>query len=255
MTATALPAPWGPLPDAPRWNASVGPFELWVDRGEGEFDVRHRQGLDPLADALGAASASDPPDDAALLRFVTRDPLVSLTPALGDRSVVVRPEHPLSILPGQHADLVITTPLWVQLSVGGTVILDVPTFRPSDTWFGPTSTEGQLAYASRTRARLRAHAQPTVRGRASTHLRVTNGGTAPLPLTRVNLPVQRLPVWLDDAGFAWTAAVSLTSAGDTASVVVKDGPDLGDASVTRVAEPRTPEGGRSFARALSTLLG
>lgn len=252
---TTHPAPWGDVPDTPMWTTHVGPFELWVRRGDGEFDLHHRQGQDPLADLFGPASTPEPPEDATLLRFVTRARTLTLRPALGDRSVVVRPEHPLSILPGEHADLVVTSPLWVQLAVDGVLILDVPTYRPSDTWFGPSPREGQIAYASRTRARLRAHAQPIVRGRAGTHLRVSNGGDAPLPLTRVNLPVPRLPLWVDEQGLAWTAAVHLTSQGETAAVVVQDDPALDAGRVTRVADPRTPEGGRSFARALSSLLG
>ena len=50
----------------------------------------------------------------------------------------------------------VSTPLWVRVDVHDPpqFLQEIPVIRPSDTWFGPSTREGELGYAGRTHGRL-----------------------------------------------------------------------------------------------------
>ncbi|MFB6099522.1 MAG: hypothetical protein ABEK84_10515, partial [Salinibacter sp.] len=95
-----------------RWE--VGPSTLWLYRTAREWRILHRPSsdpvaADPLADRSGAtvplseadveAVLDDAGDDLQIGRhsFRRTEPRVALQPALSDRPVVSRPEHPLFV--------------------------------------------------------------------------------------------------------------------------------------------------------------
>lgn len=80
-------------------------------------------------------------------------PILHLSPAYPDRALVVRPEMPYSVLPGERVRFFVGVSVWVRLVGKDNVTLfQFPIQTLSNTWFG-APTDGELAYAMRTRAK------------------------------------------------------------------------------------------------------
>lgn len=213
------PSPWwGRSPVALREAArfEIGPLRLLAERRPWEWRLwtwRTGDPFDPAqAHAVGPAGA-EAPDEAELRRLTfaeTADPLV-LAPALADRPVIATPEDPLSVLPGETAVAYLSTPLWCQISVGdpGRLVLDVATWRPQDTWFGPSTREGEFGYASRTNLKVDPRRIERHVARAVTPLRLVNGGADVLEVRRLRVPVPQLPLLRAADGQLWTPTVTL----------------------------------------------
>lgn len=233
-----------------RWR--LGPLDLWISRtaldwrygavrtGEGDEDLVDVRV--PMADAEGTTL----PDELGRFGYSQTESTIELAPALANRPVVVRPAVPFFVPPGQKIELFVSTPLWIKLRVGKAELAEIPTTRPSDTWFG-TNTRGELAYAGKTRVRrqfnnvlLRSH-------RAVSCLTVRNHAEDVLALERLSLPVPQLSLFVSETGTLWTEHVGLKSEADGEFAEVslgKGAPNLAGAS-RQVAEPRAPQG-RSF---------
>ncbi|MFO0750516.1 MAG: hypothetical protein U1F43_33335 [Myxococcota bacterium] len=180
-----------------------------------------------------------------------------LRPRLADRTMVVRPADPLYLLPGATVDVFVSTVLWIvlELAPGGVVLIDRPAHRPSDTWFGPTTQQGELAYASRTSARLDPRELPRRAHRATTRIRLTNTGKAARSLARVMLPAPELELWQLPSGMLWTQTVELSLGdGDETPLRFKPGPPASDDIARAPAGAAHAVGGPPPAGAGPTLL-
>ena len=252
---------WGSVPreGASSWSGRMGPLRLWLTSAEGEHTLAWSQNADPLMEGRSDGGGGEPDDSWERARVVTRQPTLVLAPALADRPVVVRPELPLHLAPGDEATLLVSTPVWIQVTAGDPLhpLLEVPTFRPSDTWFGPSPRVGELCYASRTRARLEANASTSTFARAQTLLTVGNRAHDVLLIERINLPVPRLALFEAADGVLWSESLSVVrSDGEGfAEVTIRRGPPERLASARPIAEPRNPDSRNVFARAVSSLLG
>ena len=252
---------WGSVPrgTASSWSGALGPLQLWLASGDGEHTLAWRQGADPLEGGRTDGGSGEPDEDCERARFVTEQPRLVLTPALADRPVVVRPELPLHLAPGEAATLLVSTSVWVQVVVGdpAQLLMELPSYRPSDTWFGPSPRVGELCYASRTRARLEAKASTATFARARSALTIENRGGEVLLVERISLPVPRLALYEASDGMLWTEALSVVrdEAAAVAEVTIRRGPPTQQPSARRVAEPRNPDSRNVFARAVSSLLG
>lgn len=240
-----------------RWH--VGPSTIWLYRSSHDWRVVHHPSTDPVtADPMARRSdVTMPLDDDEMLgvlssestdlvthRYSVRDtgePIV-LHPALADRPVVARPEHPLSVLPDESVTLYLSTPLWVrvELSESERQLAELPSHRMSDTWLGPTTRTGELCYATRTVGRLRLDRIPVRLHRALTPLQIQNRASEALSLERVQLPAPHLALYRTPEDVLWTEAVTMIRReGETgADVQITEGapPDADRAS--RVQEPR-----------------
>jgi hypothetical protein len=135
-------------------------------------------------------------------------------------------------------------------------MLDVPTYRPSDTWFGPNTRVGELCYAARTSARLSLDQVVRRPGRAITELRLINDGHDALRIERVKVPVPHLGVFRSEDGVFWTERVDLHRKPDEAQAtieIVPGAPAIAGAT-TRIAEPRETGTPSILVRALGALL-
>jgi hypothetical protein len=211
-----------------RWD--VGPSTLWLYRTEREWRVIYRPGLstgepDPLAhnsqatvpapaDEFEEMFAEDDKDlQISRHGFSQTQGAIGLEPALADRPVVSRPENPMHVPAGETMTLYVSTPLWMRVVLPGDRLLtEVPSHRMSDTWFGTSTVEGELCYATRTSGRSRLESLPVRLHRAVTPLKVKNSANDSLLLERVQLPVRHLSLYRDASDALWTDPVRMNRA-------------------------------------------
>jgi hypothetical protein len=184
------------------------------------------------------------------------DDTVVLSPRLADRPVVIRPASRFVVAPRHRVSLFVSTPAWVRVSTrDDEVLAEEPWVRPSDTWFGPSTTEGELCYASRTAGRLRVSELPFRPHRVITAVTVENDGDSPLPIERLLLPVAHLSIFRREEGLLWTEDIQLRRTGEQgfARFRVRTGETEREPSVERLAEPRQVAGEHAVVRAFSAL--
>lgn len=258
--------PWGreieiPTEEWRHWR--VGPLTLWTQRLASEWRLAWQESSETRPDTLQAIEEAPeaPPDTASVERVASHrlGELLIASPRLADRSVVVRPETRFRLAPEGEVELYIGTPLWVHLETSEPrhQLLDIPTRRPSDTWFGPSTTAGELCYAERTAARLNRDNLPAVPHLAITRVLLRNRADDDLLLERINLPVPNLALFADAADQLWTQAVRVDrgAAGQLAEVRIDDQPPAEAGPARRLAAPRTAADRGVISRALSALLG
>lgn len=262
---------WGsvtlPVGGVARWRA--GPSTVFAQRRASDWRIWHETEPDAYAEEAERARRIDeePPDTAPTVRFSFAETpdTIMVSPALADRPVIVRPESALSIPPGERVTLYASTPVWMALQVqvrrpkrgskgpSPVVLKELPSHRPSDTWFGPSTREGELCYAVRTAARTEVADLPLRPHRAVTPVTIENQAATPMEITRIEAPMPYLALHLDRSGRLWTDAVLLTrQADDDTSVKVTPGAPTGG---ERLAEPRdTRSFGQLIGKTFSRLL-
>jgi hypothetical protein len=205
----ALPAGKGGI-----WR--IGPLSLRALRRSHEILLDHERGDDSLAEGVEIQCPVDIEEqemsgEVSRLAIRRLGKGLELRPRLADRNVVTRPEIPLSLPPGERADLYVSTLLWVEVLAAetGAVLADLATFRPSDTWFGPSTKEGTLCYASRTCAGLHLEEVPRRPHRALTKVTLKNSMDQPLRVDRLNIPVIHLSLFSGGDQTLWTQSVHL----------------------------------------------
>jgi hypothetical protein len=223
---------WGDITLEPGKVAccSVGPLTLTLRLLGSEWHIASRRvAIDPdHSHAHLELSDSDPLADSEFQRLVFSTAVTQayLNPALADRPVVSRPSQPLLVAPGQQVTVYVHAPLWVQIrrSAESKPLLDIPVAQLSDTWFGASTREGELCYASRTQGRLQLDSIPLRPHRAVTPVHLHNDASDALKLEKLNLPEPYLALYAADNGL-WTDAVELVrnSAGEMAPVQVTSG--------------------------------
>lgn len=240
-----------------RWE--VGPSTLWLYRASREWRLLYRptsdrKTLDPMAPR---STVTVPLEEAAMTEvleseetsieisrysFERTEPRIDLQPALADRAVVTRPEHPLHVPSGETVTLYLSTPLWmrVRLPDSDRLLQEFPSHRLSDTWFGRSTTEGELCYATRTTGRLQIERLPHRLHRAITPLRIKNTAKDALLLERVQLPARHLALYRTPGNSLWTQAVRMTrSEGiEGADIQIRSGAPKEATDAELVQEPR-----------------
>jgi len=185
--------------------------------------------------------------------------LVSFSPLLADRPMICRPRTPFNLTAGEEITLYVSTPLWLEISVGKTQkkLTEIPIHRPSDTWFGPTTREGELCYASNTAARLILEELPQRPHRAVTPVLIRNLADSVLSIERLNVPAPLLPLVQDADGQMWTPKVTLTREkdGDMAGLKIdtKAPKEASEAKVLR--KPRIKTSSGALIRAFNAVFG
>lgn len=192
--------------------------------------------------------------------FRQTDDRVSLRPALADRAVVTSPRIPLYVPPGEETTLYVGSPLWVRVETGEPplVLRDLPIRRPSDTWFGPNTRQGELCYATRTRATLDLENLERTTRRAVTALGIRNLAETPLRVEKVKLPVPLLSVFDSrSTRLLWTEAVTMTRRAESeiAGIEVHDSPPEEAGETSLLTAPREQVERGLLVRAVGNLFG
>jgi hypothetical protein len=180
-----------------------------------------------------------------------------IKPRLADRPVVSRPWSPFNLTAGENVTLYVSSPIWLEVAVGTKArpLEEIAIHRPSDTWFGSSTLEGELCYASRTSCRLRADELPWRPHRAITPLSIHNRADSLLALERISLPVPLLPLYASTDGWLWTPQVTLTREedGDMAALKIDKQAPREIMGATLIDSPRKTAGHHTFIRAFNTL--
>ena len=246
---------------AGRWQ--VGPATMRIEHRPDEWVVEHHIGADPLASGCCVEVPSERglEEPGPSIRFASARTTSALVvrPALADRAIVARPTVPLVVPAGETVRLYVGSPVWLQLAWAdrADTLLDLATFRPSDTWFGPSPVVGELCYATRTGARLRLDESASRPARVITAVTVDNSGEDALHIDRIKLPVPQLSLHAAANGQLWSQAMIFRRGEDDgqAEVRLSDGPPPEAGDTVAVAAARRGTEGNAFQRTLNALLG
>ena len=246
------------------WNTPVSKGPAWWQWGSRRVFVllerdEVRVGVDggdePLSDVEVLGAPGEPPEETE--RFVLTSSMdVRWTARTADRAVVVRPASPITVLGDATAEIFVSTPLWIGLRNGGSgePFFEVPSFRPSNTWFGETPQAGELAYSTRSRARARLDQLTFLPGRAVTRVTLVNAQPTPWHVDRLKVPVNHLPLFHTERSGVWTAGVRIECKdADEVDVVVDPSTPKSVGPASRFQDPRNSATPRLVLRALGSL--
>lgn len=251
--------------DARRYD--IGPISLLISRHPEEWRIRYEATGEALRGLFSTESASltdtfGPADVVERIAAHDNEELrqVRLRPIMADRYVSARPETPVTIAPGSRASMYMSMPVWLQVFRLPDVVplLEFPSFRPTDTWIGPSTGEGPLAYASQIRGHLDPDLLNPTRMRAVTKVTFRNSGQSPMRVTRIVIPAPALQLFCVTAtGRLWSNELTITKGRDGELSEVRVGslapPEAGN--VTKVADSRTLSSANILERAFYSLWG
>ena len=251
--------------DPARWaHWRVGPLSLFARGTNTEVVFAWQSGADPLDNSLSIDLASEREPDRETFEFgryaVANETMqIQLLPMQPDRAFVVRPEMSLSLPAGEHLLLFVSTPVWVSVSLTGSPhesLFATPSFRASDTWFGPNTLDGELCYSSKTLARTDVSDISVRPHRATTPIEIRNNGEDTLLIEQLRVPLPALAIYQGDDSRLWTDTVSLVREEDesSASMTVAANRSVSTAQRSLICEPRAPLEPGSIISAFSKLL-
>jgi len=259
----------------------VGPLRFWLARSDREWRFTSERVGDALDETLRCelpATGTEPSGESSTgpssepstampdagqdeQRFVCRQPAsrLRLTPLLADRPMVVSPQTRLLLPPREEATLYLSTIAWLRVEIGEPPVefLQLPLYRPSDTWFGPSTMAGELCYALKTRARLQAENLPVRPHRALSAVRVRNRAQDSLIVDSIKLPLPHMSLFAGQNGRLWTEQVTLErrETGEFAALELDPRPPAHISEPKKLSGPRKPPARGVLIRAFGGLMG
>jgi hypothetical protein len=130
----------------------------------------------------------------------------------------------------------------MKISTGKTTQIlldDIPTQELSDSWFGPSTLEGELCYASKTRCSPHLKEFSTSSERIISPLLIKNRSKKTLILEKLAVPLPYLSVYTDGVNRLWTEQLIIHRDGDDdPSVKVSKGAPRAIGTMTLLTQPR-----------------
>lgn len=256
---------WGgfetPVAATRSWR--IGPLGLWALRSPVDWSLSITRADDPHDSSLRVAEEDEPAPleegEARRFGFAKSPARLELVPMLAPRPVVVNPERPFAVPGGEEVVIFASTPLWVAIEAGPPPVrlLEVPLFRPSDTWFGADTRQGELCYASRTHANLRLENVRHPPHRAVSPVRIRNRASGLLDVRKLRLPMPNLSLFADESWRLWTQTVVLEREedGDFAALRLERRPPKEAGATERIGGPRVTAEKRVLVRAFGRIFG
>lgn len=246
-----------------RWQ--IGPLALWARPTESEWRLgwRREGGTDAVAVGSEIPAAESPDSQAcSMARYALQSPgnELRLAPRLADLPVVVRPETPVWIPPGERTVLFVGTLIWIVITAAGepaTELMEMPILRPSDTWFGSNTRFGEICYANLTGARTHAQLLGSNPYRAVTPVEIVNEGDDNLNVEQLRIPVTALSLYETPNHRLWTSSMRFTrqqGLGSAEFDILGTSAHLPRDS-REIAPPRNPLQRKSVIQAFSSLFG
>jgi len=219
---TTAAAPWWQpqTPPSGHWQyCQMGLLSLYFQRREQDWYLAwelaqggESSGEEPAQQWL-IQSLDDLPEGLVPSRytFAKAPTELHLKPRLLDRPVVFKTYQPVQVPPGEKVTFYISSPICISLELGKPpmTLLELPSQRLSDTWFGPSTQEGELCYAAKTRARNSLDDLPLRPHRAVTPVTIHNRAEEFLAIDKLSIPVPLLGIYADADGGLWTQSVKL----------------------------------------------
>jgi len=226
----------------------IGPLTLIVRCLSGEWQIAHEQ-TDNIVDSKAIWEIKNTDQLPGTLdnnsRYVFRETtgLLNISPLLADRPIVSRPHTPFYLSAGEEVTVYVSSPLWLQLAVGSSPAKELQNIaiqRLSDTWFGPSTREGELCYATTTHCRINLDDIPQRPHRAITPVFICNQADTTLAVERLNVPAPLLPLYASTTGQLWTPKITLIREkdGDMAELKIDNKPPAESKHAARLGEPR-----------------
>jgi hypothetical protein len=243
--------PWWasvPLKVGQSWHYAVGPLSLYLQRMENQWLLAFdRANCEETQSRLISEEVEQFPETLLATRYIFGQSPASfcLTPVLLDRPVVVKTRHPVQVPPGENVTFYISSPVAVkiQLEQSSVPLMEIPTQRLSDTWFGPSTQVGELCYAAKTHARHSRSEVPLRPHRAVTPVNVSNRSDDLLSVDKLSIPVTHLAVYGQPDGTLWTSPLSLKHTHGEQLAVLEVGASPSGAEVLSPARTPLQKGG------------
>lgn len=244
----------------------IGPCTLWIERERYEWRVTHWRSVDPMEDRVRVvvpAREDLMEPDASLTVYSDRFSVqrtsedLIVEPVLANRPVIVRPGTALYVEGLETSTLYVSTPVWLRIRIGDRRILtEMPSIRPSDSWFGPNTREGELCYSSLTEGRTRVEDIPFRAHRAVTPVSIRNHVDDDLRVERIRIPVQYLSLYRDSRNFLWTESMDFErgKANDITSRHIDRGAPDEAPGAALIAGPREVRDRSGLVRTFSSLI-
>ncbi|MDQ2070776.1 hypothetical protein [Natronospira bacteriovora] len=265
LEATEAPArPWWGRYDLDEGQTGmqwrIGPLQLQARRWRQEWRLAWREGEDPLSTTLEHGPLDELDEEGhTVARYAFSDSSrgLYLKPRLADRPVVVRPDIPLYVPGGEETVIYVSTSIWVQVmnAEETATLTEIPSYRPSDSWFGPNTREGELCYASRSLARLRLDEVIQRPHRVVSPVTVRNKAEDALLIERLSVPVPLLPLYASRQNQLWTQPMVMERSADgkQGALKLEEMQLPAGLEVTRISEARQEPPKHGLLRALESL--
>lgn len=216
-TAVALEPWWHPMPvaDGECWHFGIGPLSIYVTRQADQWLLASKH-LEDVEDHYRVVKErmEAMPEDVEGTRYVFKNAPteVCLKAKLLDRPVVFKTTQQVRVPPGESTTFYIGSPVCVSIEFPAPkmVCQELPSVLLSDTWFGPSTREGELCYAAKTHARIIRNEVPLRPHRAITPVTVDNMSDEFLAIEKLSIPVPFLAVYGAEDGKLWTDPVVLS---------------------------------------------
>lgn len=241
----------------------IGDRAIVIKRNDNEWNSWNVETPEEVNDDILVSGCANLPISEEIIkgRFLERNTsnTIKVMPKLADKSVVARPASPLTILAGETVQLFISTPIWfyAQTSPGNKSLLDLPFWRPSDSWFGASTIDGEICYAKYTSAKTRIEDLEMRAHRAITPITVTNSYHEAFTINRINVPVNYLHLYSNDENQLWTYGVEIErkNKSDNVELIFSDHLLHKINSYELVSEPRLTSDHGKLTRSISNLFG
>lgn len=197
---------------------NVGALELYLELLKNEWQVRHRYVNDDETSKEKPIQLSTlkqlPQLELNLMRFIHSEQgrNVRFVPRMANRNIVAKPYQPIYLPANQTVTIYISTPIWLALKIGDQKdsLLELPSFRLSDTWFGPKPHIGELCYSSHFTGRVDLASLPRRESRIITPVRVSNEASDNLKIEKISIPCEFMEIYQNEKGELWTQELSLS---------------------------------------------
>ncbi|WP_269518188.1 DUF432 domain-containing protein [Alteromonas sp. BMJM2] len=240
----------------------VGDRLVAIRRSEHEWSVWNKETTQELDKPIqvNKLKARESLKEIAIQRFMVSNTSTTLViePSLADRAMVVRPNKPFFVMPEEEINIFVSTPLWMTLLLPKSDIplTDIPFWRPSDSWFGPSTMSGDLCYSKYTDAKMDNSLLEKRPHRASTMVTLKNEQDEPLRVERLNLPVPALKLYTNQNGDFWSDQVSILQIKEHGKSIshVRHNPPEKTLSLELVSESRELSNKPSFLSSIKSLV-
>lgn len=243
------------------WN--IGPLKFIVQRLKNEWQISYERTNETDNNNLAWTIAdtnlsSSSLDDNSRYVFQNTDGQLSVSPKLADRPIISRPLTPFNLTAGEEITLYVSSTLWLELTTGSAprkVLRELAIQRLSDTWFGPSTLEGELCYAASTHCRLNLDELPHRPHRAITPVLIRNRADTTLSVERLNLPAPLLTLYSTTDAQLWTPQITLTREkdGDMAELKIDTHPPEDVPATEQLCKPRLSNDSNALYRAFNTV--